>query len=52
MVTRGVCLACNRSRHQLNQNGHTDVVVSTVNMLHVLRELGPQLCVAFGQERT
>ena len=33
----------------LNQNGHSDVVVITFNILRVLQELGLQLCVAFGQ---
>ena len=48
-MTRRVCGACNRSRHQLFQNGHTDVVVITVNILHVLQELSLQVCVALGQ---
>ena len=47
-VRKDVCQACNRSRHQLNQNGHSNVVNITVNILHVLQELGLQLCAAFG----
>ena len=38
----------NRNRHQLNQNDHSNVVDITVNILHVIQELGLQFCVAFG----